>query len=90
MEKMMGIFVNYRKVQAKHVKELQTWVDSDPLGRASLQSHIGTKRSIEQYVDEYGDRFAIAALLAGDIGYPRASKMLKEYKPFKELEDEMG
>lgn len=79
----------YRRLEQKHVKEIQAWLDKDPKNLKGLHNHIGTKRSPADYVAEYGYRFAIAAYLAQDIGCPEAKRMLKEYKPFSDLEGEV-
>lgn len=82
----MSSIHKYRALEQKHVKEIQDWINSDPKNLANLHGHIGTNRTPADYVGEYGDRFAIAGYLAGDIGCPYATRMMKEYKPFGDLE----
>lgn len=82
---------DYRKLEREHVKKIQAWLDEDPKNLTGLHNHIGTKRSPQDYVSEYSDRFAIAAHLANDIGMPRkiVNAMYKEYNQYSDLEGEV-
>lgn len=80
----------YQKMVARHEGELRSWLDTLPdKGAERMDDNFGP-RTLDEYLSEYGSKFAIVADLAQDLGYPEATRMLKEYRDAKHLEGACG
>ncbi len=76
----------YRAAEKKHIKQVQKWLDASEY-KGDLSSFNGSA-NVKEYVEEYSDRFGIAAHLASDLGMPKkeVNEMWKEYRKYSKLE----
>lgn len=69
----------YNKVLNDQIMELEQW-ERDSKNKKHIQAIIGM--SINEYVQENKDAYALTAFLAQDLAYPRSLQMIQEFEPF--------
>ena len=68
----------YNTMVERHTKQLKAWLATQP--PTLWDNHDGNSgRTLDQYLEEYGSKFAIVGYIAQDLECPLADKMLGEY-----------
>ena len=79
---------DYRAIIDRQIKELNNWIDADPVNALAWEMEKGG--TVEDYCGDYGDHWGITAAAAHDVGFPEWERFYEELGPYEDLQDLMS